>query len=70
MFADGVAQVRARLRAALPGVDDETLGWRIRFVTAAALDVPPRDARREGRESREERLEQFRRFAVHALGDL
>ncbi|WCT75971.1 TetR family transcriptional regulator [Novosphingobium humi] len=70
MFADGVAQVKARLAAALPGVDEATLGWRIRFVTAAALDVPPRDARREGRESRNERLMQFRRFALHALGDL
>ena len=70
LFADGVAQVKARLAAAMPNVDEPTLGWRIRFVTAAALDVPPRDARRENRESREEILAQFRRFALHALGGL
>lgn len=73
MFADGVAQVAARLADALPRVDEATLNWRIRFVTAAALDVPPRDARREygagEAESREERLAQFRRFALHALGE-
>lgn len=71
LFADGVEQVRARLMDAVPGVDEAAMAWRIRFVTAAALDVPPRDIRREwhqGRESREERLAQFRRFALHALG--
>jgi AcrR family transcriptional regulator len=63
LFADGVEAVTARLGAALPDVEAQTLRWRIRFVTAAALDVPPRVARG----GLEERLEHFRRFAAHAL---
>ena len=63
LFADGVEETTRRLAAAVPQVDAETLRWRIRFVTAAALDVPPRMAR----DDRDARLEQFRRFAAHAL---
>jgi AcrR family transcriptional regulator len=63
LFADGVAQVAARLGEALPEVAPDVLQWRIRFVTAAALDVPPRGVR-VGDDSR---LEQFRQFAIHAL---
>ncbi|NBC35647.1 TetR family transcriptional regulator [Novosphingobium sp. FSY-8] len=80
VFADGVARVGAALAACLPDVEPETLNWRIRFVTAAALDIPPRSTRMgEGgqdgdaerlasrRADRGERLAQFRRFAAHAL---
>jgi AcrR family transcriptional regulator len=64
LFADGVGEVARRLGAALPDVDGEVLRWRIRFVTAAALDVPPRVARG----GLDERLVHFRSFAAHALG--
>lgn len=75
VFADGVARVQSALEACLPGVDPHALAWRIRFVTAAALDIPPRglpDGREGvrtayGRDSDEERLAQFRRFASDAL---
>ncbi len=75
VFADGVAQVQAALETCLPGVDPQALAWRIRFVTAAALDIPPRglpDGREGirsayGRDSDEERLAQFRYFASDAL---
>lgn len=75
-FASGVARVTQLLRRALGGeVDEMALAWRIRFVTAAALDVPPRSPRSEehprsaiyGRDTPEERLAQFRRFAQQAL---
>jgi AcrR family transcriptional regulator len=74
-FSDGVRRVAQALRAAL-GCDDETgLAWRMRFVTAAALDIPPRSPRSGenprspiyGLDSPEERLAQFRRFAQQAL---
>ncbi|MFM6829364.1 MAG: TetR/AcrR family transcriptional regulator [Novosphingobium sp.] len=75
VFADGVARVQSALEACLPGVDPQALAWRIRFVTAAALDIPPRglpdgrDGARSfyGADSDEERLAQFRRFALDAL---
>jgi len=63
VFADGVARVTDWLARVLPDVASELLVWRIRFVTAAALDVPPRGVR-VGDDSR---LEQFRLFALHAL---
>lgn len=73
VFAEGVARVTAALQAALPATDAATLGWRIRFVTAAALDVPPRASREAptpgGARVADDaqRLEQFRHFACHAL---
>jgi len=75
VFADGVARVQAAFEACLPGVDPQALAWRIRFVTAAALDVPPRglpDGREGtrpsyGADSDEVRLSQFRSFAADAL---
>lgn len=74
-FADGVARVQAALAACLPGVDSTELAWRIRFVTAAALDIPPRGLPnyREGaraaygEDNDKERLVRFRRFAAEAL---
>lgn len=74
-FSDGVRRVTQALRVALACGDDVGLAWRIRFVTAAALDIPPRSARL-GEHPRSpiyvldapaERLEQFRRFAQQAL---
>ncbi|WP_338466413.1 TetR family transcriptional regulator [Novosphingobium sp. ZN18A2] len=76
IFAPGVDRVTGALQAIQPGVDTVTLAWRIRFVTAAALDVPPRSnrsavearrARTYGTEQAGERLERFRAFARHAL---
>lgn len=75
VFADGVAGVQSAFEACLPGIDPQALAWRIRFVTAAALDVPPRglpDGREGerpayGADSDEERLSQFRKFAGAAL---
>lgn len=74
-FADGVRRVTAALRQALGEVSEVDLAWRIRFVTAAALDIPPRSARLEehprsatyGLDTAGERLAQFRRFAQDAL---
>lgn len=74
-FSSGVRRVAEALRAALGCTDETGLAWRIRFVTAAALDIPPRSARSGehprspiyGLDSSEERLEQFRRFARQAL---
>lgn len=75
VFADGVTRVQAALKACLPGVDPLALVWRIRFVTAAALDIPPRglpDGRvgaraAYGADSEEERLAHFRLFAADSL---
>lgn len=75
VFADGVARVQAAFVQCLPGVDPTALAWRIRFVTAAALDIPPRglpdggeNARAAyGRDSEDERLVRFRQFAMDAL---
>lgn len=75
LFADGVARVTAALALCLPHVDATALAWRIRFVTAAALDIPPRGmadrragARKAyGGDSEAERLEHFRSFARDAL---
>lgn len=75
VFADGVARVQAAFETCLTGVDPQALAWRIRFVTAAALDVPPRglpDGREGtrsayGTDSDEARLSQFRKFAADAL---
>ncbi|WP_226632857.1 TetR/AcrR family transcriptional regulator [Novosphingobium profundi] len=75
LFAEGVRRVSAALQAALGGVDEAALAWRIRFVTAAALDVPPRASRVEARETQgayggdglDERLARFRGFAQQAL---
>jgi hypothetical protein len=43
LFAEGVDRVTRMLSACQPEVDAVALAWRIRFVTAAALDIPPRD---------------------------
>jgi AcrR family transcriptional regulator len=75
VMADGVTQVQAAFEACLPGVCPRDLAWRIRFVTAAALDIPPRglpDGRENaratyGEESEAERLARFRDFAMDAL---
>lgn len=75
LFADGVKRVAQALARALGGPDEIALAWRIRFVTAAALDIPPRSARTEegrsagvyGPETAEEQLLHFRRFARQAL---
>lgn len=75
VFAEGVARVQSAFEACLPGVDAQALAWRIRFVTAAALDVPPRGLAnvREGKrsaygaDSDDVRLSQFRKFAADAL---
>ena len=75
VFADGVARVQAAFVQCLPAVDPTALAWRIRFVTAAALDIPPRGlpdggekARAAyGRDSENERLVRFRQFAMDAL---
>ncbi len=77
-FASGVARVSDVLRRALGGPDEKALAWRIRFVTAAALDVPPRSTRAGehprsaiyGLDTPEERLAQFRRFARQALREI
>ncbi|MBO9581729.1 MAG: TetR family transcriptional regulator [Sphingobium sp.] len=74
-FSEGVRRVTDALRRALGEVDEAGLAWRIRFVTAAALDIPPRSARVGehprspiyGLDSAGERLAQFRRFALQAL---
>jgi len=64
------------LSACQPDGDAVTLAWRIRFVTAAALDIPPRDGDRfpqgerrsaYGDDGDGERLERFRCFARDAL---
>lgn len=70
LFADGVQQVTAALARVLPHLDPPTLTWRVRFVTAAALDIPPRSPRAgedADRPDAEMRFTQFRRFARHAL---
>lgn len=75
VFADGVARVQAAFEACLPDIAPQVLAWRIRFVTAAALDIPPRatPGRRMGArvaygdDSDEHRLIHFRQFASDAL---
>ena len=76
LFADGVDRVTRMLSACQPDGDAVTLAWRIRFVTAAALDIPPRDGDRPARGERRsvygeggdgERLDRFRCFARDAL---
>jgi AcrR family transcriptional regulator len=74
-FAAGVRRVSEALRLSLNHKDETGLAWRIRFVTAAALDIPPRSPRAGehprspiyGHDTPEERLQQFRRFAQQAL---
>lgn len=74
-FSDGVRRVTEALRVALNCADEVGLAWRIRFVTAAALDIPPRSARLDEHarspiyrlDSTDERVAQFRRFAQQAL---
>lgn len=74
-FASGVKRVSEALHRSLPSADPIGLAWRIRFVTAAALDIPPRSARpadharspHYGQDSPHERLAQFRSFARQAL---
>ncbi|HWJ68879.1 MAG TPA: TetR family transcriptional regulator [Sphingobium sp.] len=77
-FAQGVQRVTQALAQALQTSDMTALAWRIRFVTAAALDIPPR-APRSGEAlsspyrpetTEEERLAQFRLFARQALSAL
>lgn len=75
VFADGVARVQAAFESCLPGVNPTAMAWRIRFVTAAALDIPPRGLPNGGLGTRaayghdgeEERLLRFRHFAMDAL---
>ncbi|MPT47757.1 MAG: TetR/AcrR family transcriptional regulator [Sphingobium sp.] len=75
LFAEGVNRVTTELGRCLPDTDPTILAWRIRFVTAAALDVPPRATRSRSndarsvyrKDDREERLHQFQLFARHAL---
>lgn len=75
VFAEGVARVQAAFEVCLPHIEPQALAWRIRFVTAAALDVPPRgtsDGRSGahaayGDDSDVQRLVHFRRFATDAL---
>ncbi len=75
VFAEGVARVQGAFEQCLPGVDPHELAWRIRFVTAAALDIPPRgmpDSRSGARsaygaDSDEQRMIHFRKFASDAL---
>jgi AcrR family transcriptional regulator len=77
-FASGVKRVSEALRRALDCADEAGLAWRIRFVTAAALDIPPRSPRSGehprspiyGLDTGEERLAQFRRFARQALREV
>lgn len=77
-FAQGVQRVSQALARALGTSDMIALAWRIRFVTAAALDIPPRAPRSGeaplsnlyGTETAEERLAQFRLFARQALTGL
>lgn len=77
-FAQGVQRVSQALARALGTSDMTALAWRIRFVTAAALDIPPRAPRSGeaplsslyGSETVDERLDQFRLFAQQALGRL
>ncbi len=77
-FSDGVCRVTDALRQALNCNDEAGLSWRIRFVTAAALDIPPRSDRAGdlarspifGLDSPNDRLSQFRRFAQQALRDI
>jgi AcrR family transcriptional regulator len=77
-FELGVRRVTAALGAALGNPDEADLTWRIRFVTAAALDIPPRSPG-DGDQIRgpiamvdtsEQRLAQFQRFARQALRDI
>jgi AcrR family transcriptional regulator len=84
LFADGVRRVTQCLAQCLPGTSGSALAWRIRFVTAAALDVPPRSSRaREdvystngsyraiyGKDDLPERLAHFRTFAMQALREV
>lgn len=77
LFADGVARVNDVLARCLPQADRTDLAWRIRFVTAAALDIPPRATSAErgnaatrgqyGVNEVAERLDRFRSFARDAL---
>ena len=74
-FAQGVRRVSLALQQALGCADGPALAWRIRFVTAAALDIPPRSSRTDenrrsaiyGLDTPSERLEQFRIFAQQAI---
>lgn len=80
-FTIGVRRVTHCLADCLPGVSESALAWRIRFVTAAALDVPPRSSRAKdeayssdgsyraiyGDDGLPERLAHFRSFAMQAL---
>ncbi len=77
-FAQGVERCTRALQRCLGPLDEEALAWRMRFVTAAALDVPPRASRVEARaqgdvygsEGLRERLDHFRRFARQALREI
>jgi len=77
-FSQGVRRVTDALRQALNCNDEVALSWRIRFVTAAALDIPPRSDRAGeharspiyGLASPDDRLLQFRRFAQQALRNI
>jgi len=77
-FASGVKRVSLALARSLGRVEDAALAWRIRFVTAAALDIPPRSARSDehprspiyGLDTAAERLAEFRRFAQQALREI
>ncbi len=74
-FSSGVRRVTDALCQAIGCADQAGLAWRIRFVTAAALDIPPRSTRLGehprsaiyGLDSPDEKLAQFRRFAQQAL---
>jgi AcrR family transcriptional regulator len=84
MFSEGVQRVNQAIAACLPGISLTELAWRVRFVTAAALDVPPRSNRAKGdalaapdayraiygRDDLPERLGHFRVFAQQALRHL
>lgn len=77
-FAEGVQRVTQALQRAIGTTDALALAWRIRFVTAAALDIPPRSPRSGeaprttlyGPDTAQERLVQFRLFAQQALRSL
>ena len=44
-FAHTVGPIAEALGRRLPHLDPETVMWRVRFLSAAALDLPPRSAR-------------------------
>lgn len=45
-FAPPVAAATTALAACLPGLDPATIAWRLRFLSAAALDIPSRASSR------------------------